>query len=204
MKRMPLAAAGVGLYLGLLLLHNLLIVAFTGPALKRQYSQDAFAFARMSARTVAEAYDSYYASGYYKFREMVGEVMRMNPDLLALALVDVEGRVLFDSREFDEGKPDRPGVIDNPEMLAAVKGLDITCRMTRGEDGSGRLDIVVPYLEEWGRHRVSVRYIVSYRSWADQWRGLWARILLAGLVSLALGTGIILLACSRLNGSARR
>jgi hypothetical protein len=198
MRNSRLAVAGVGLYLGLLLLQHLLIVAFTGSALRSQQSRDSFGYARMSARTVAEAYDSYYASGYYKFREMVGDVMRMNPGLKGLSLIDVEGRVLFDSREFSEGKPASQAVVDNPELLAAVKGLDLTCRMAKGDDGAGRLDIVVPYLEEWGRHRVSVRYIMDYRTWGDQWRGLWARILLAGLVSLVLGSAIIVLACARM------
>ncbi len=197
MKKARLAAAGVSLYFVLLLLQHLLIVAFTGSAVRRQQSQDAFSYARMSARTVADAYDSYYASGYYKFREMVGDVMRMNPDIRGLSLIDVEGRVLFDSREFTEGKPPRPAVLDNPELLAAVKGLDLTCRMAKGEDGSARLDIVVPYLEEWGRHRVSVRYLMDYLTWGEQWKGIWSRILLAGLVSLVLGSGIILLACRR-------
>jgi hypothetical protein len=195
---MPSSAAWVGLYLGLLLLHNLLIAAFIWPSLKRQHSRDALAYARMSARTVAEAHQSYYASGYYKFRELVGEVMRMNPDLRGLSLIDVEGRVLFDSREFEQGKPERPGAAESPELLAAVKGLDLTCRMTKGGDGAGRLDIVVPYLEEWGRHRVSVRYLVDYRPWGDFWKGIWARILLAGLVSLVLGAGIIALAAGRM------
>lgn len=201
MRRVRLAAAAVGIYLGLMLLQHLLIASFAGSAVRSQQSRDAFGFARISARTVVEAYDSYYASGYYKFREMVADVMRMNPELEALSLIDVEGRVLFDSREFAEGKPDRPASLDSPEMLAAVKGLDITCRMARGSDGSGRLDIVVPYLEEWGRHRVSVRYLMAYRTWGERWLGLWKRILLAGLVSLVLGAAVIVLACARLESS---
>jgi hypothetical protein len=198
MKKTRLAAAGVGLYLGLWLLQHLLMVAFTGPALRIRHSQDAFSFARMSARAVAEAYDSYYASGYYKFRELVGDVMQLNPDLKQVSLVDVEGRVLFDSREFAEGKPAVQAKIESPELLAAVKGLDIACRMAKGGDGRNRLDIVVPYLEEWGRHRVSVRFLIDYRPWGEQWREIWKRILLAGLASLSLGAGLIYLVCRRL------
>lgn len=205
MKPTRLAAAGVGLYVALLVLQHLLMVAFTGPARQRQHSQDAFGFARMSARTVAEAYDSYYASGYYKFRELVGDVMRMNPDLRGLSLIDVEGRVLFDSREFDQGKPPAPAKIESTELLAAVKGLELSCRMARGEDGQGLLDITVPYLEEWGRHRVSVRYLVAYRPWGEQWRKIWGRIWMAGLVSLIVGAAVIFLACRRLaQGGAGR
>ena len=201
MNRKRMIAAGVGIYLGLLLVHHLLILVFTGPALKQQFSQDAFSYARMSARTVAEAYDSYYASGYYKFREMVGDVMRMNPDVEGVSLIDVEGRVLFDSREFTEGKPAAPRTIDQADLLEAVKGLDITCRMARGPQGGSRLDIIVPYLEEWGRHRLSVRYLVRYRSWGEQRAALWTGLLLAGLVSLGLGAAAIAFASGRLAGS---
>lgn len=205
MKPMRLAAAGVGIYLALLVMQHLLMVVLTGSAWQRRHSQDAFGFARMSARTVAEAYDSYYASGYYKFRELVGDVMRLNPDLRGLSLIDVEGRVLFDSGEFDRGKPPAPAVLDSPELLAAVKGLDLSCRMAKGEDGQSRLDIVVPYLEEWGRHRVSVRYLVAYRPWGEQWSEIWGRILLAGLISLLLGAAVIFLACRLLaDGGAGR
>ncbi len=204
MKPTRLAVAGVGLYLALLVLQHLLMVAFTGPARQRRHSQDAFGFARMSARTVAEAYDSYYASGYYKFRELVGDVMRMNPDLKGLSLIDVEGRILFDSREFEEGKPSVQSKLDGPDLLAAVKGLELSCRMAKHEDGQS-LDIVVPYLEEWGRHRVSVRYLIAYRPWGEQWRQIWGRIWLAGLVSLLIGAAVIFLACRRLaQGGAGR
>lgn len=198
MKPTRLAAAAVGIYLALMVLQHLLIVAFTGSARQRRYNQDAFGYARMSAKTVAEAYENYYASGYYKFRELVGDIMILNPDLRDLWLLDVEGRVLFHSAEFAQGKPSAMGIIDNPELLAAVKGLELSCRMDKDDEGRGVLDIVVPHLEEWGRHRVSVRYRIVYHPWGEQWREIWGRILLAGLVSLALGAAIILLACRRL------
>ena len=94
------------LILGLLMvmIHSFLILFLTGPLLKKQWSQDHLVFAQMSSRTVAEAYDNYYASGYYKFREIVTQVMKMNPNLRRLWLYDVEGRMLFDSQEFEQGR----------------------------------------------------------------------------------------------------
>ncbi len=187
MKKIRLLYSCLALYLALVLVQHLLIIAFTYPALRHQQSQDAITYARMSARAVAEAYDRYYASGYYKFRELVGDVLRMNPHLRRLYLIDVEGRVLFDSREFESGVRAAPGRVESQEILAAVKGLDLACWLMKDEDGAARLDIVVPYLEEWGQHRVSVRYQIDYHPWSRPGFGLWRRLLIAGLLSLALG-----------------
>jgi len=204
MNKLRLAATGVAIYLVLLLVHNLLIAFLTMDIFKRRFSQDAFSYAKMSARSVAEAYENYYASGYYKFRELVGDVMRINPDLSRLYLINVEGTVLFDSQEFSDGKLSRPQALSDPDMLLAVKGLDITCKMVKGADGKNYLDIIVPYLEEWGRHRVSVRYLVRYRSWGEEQMSLWLRIVLAGVISLGLGAAAIVAASARIAAGRER
>lgn len=177
----------------LLISHSILIMVLAGPLLRKQWSQDHLLFAQMSTRTVVEAYDSYYASGYYKFREIVSQVMRMNPNLRGLCLYDVEGRLLFDSQEFDRGRGARPEAAVDQELLMAIRSLEISCRLV-GDQGRGRpIEIVVPHLEDWGRHRVSVRYLFSYGTWEDRKLSLLLRLALAGLITLAVWSGLILI-----------
>ena len=184
------SAAGL---LFLILVHELLVMALAAGIFSRKYHQDAFGYARMSVRPVAEAYARYHDCGYYKFKELVTDVMRMNPDLSRLSLVDVAGRVLFDSREFEAGLPAKPETISQPELLLAVKSMDLSCRMTRDERGQACMDIVAPYIEEWGQHRLSARYQIRYYSWGDQQSSFWARMMLAGLISFVLGLLVIVL-----------
>ena len=175
------------LVLALIVVHDLVLVLLSAGLFREKFNQDAFGYARMSARPVAEAYERYYQSGYYKFRELIGDAMRMNPDLMRLSLIDVNGTVLFDSRELAEGKATRPAAAAPPDILDAVKGLTLTCRVAGDETGNSVLDIVVPYVEEWGRHRYSVRYQIRYRSWGDARSRLWLRLFLAGIISFVLG-----------------
>lgn len=186
------------LVLALILLHDAVLGLLTAGLFREKYNQDAFGYARMSARPVAEAYERYYRSGYYKFRELVGDVMAMNPDLDRLALIDVTGAVLFDSREFTDGPAPAPAPPLPPQLLAAVKDLSPTCRIAEGPDGRSVLDIIVPYVEEWGRHRYSVRYQIRYRSWGDVRAEFWTRLAAAGLISFLLGAVLAALLVRRL------
>lgn len=192
MSRMPSSAAWVGLYLGLLLLHNLLIAAFIWPALKRQHSRDALAYARMSARTVAEAHQSYYASGYYKFREIVSNLMSMNRYVERIQILDINGEIRFDSRDLEAGTMlgrDKPRV-DDPGLMDRIKRLDITWQEATQEDGKRRLEIITPYIEEWGRHRLSVRYLASFDALAQLFRNTLMQVLLLTLVFVLLGAAL--------------
>lgn len=186
------------LVLALIMVHDLMLVLLSAGLFREKYNQDAFGYARMNARPVTEAYERYYRSGYYKFRELIGDVMTMNPDLLRLTLIDVNGTVLFDSREFDEGRTTRPSEPVQPELLAMVKGLTISGKVAGDEAGNSILDIVVPYVEEWGRHRYSVRYQIRYRSWGHPRSRLWLRLVLSGAISFILGAGAAVLLARRM------
>ena len=194
MKRSKILALTL-LFLGLLLVHDLLLLGLTSRDLRQKSSQDALNFSRMSAKPVVEAYQQYYASGFYKFKELTGNIMRMNPDLQRIILLDVAGAVLFDSRELTGPKP-AAGADSamTPELLAAVKGLETSCRVVKVRDGQLCLDVVVPYIEEWGRHEYSVRLQILYRPLQQTWLRMWLKMLLAATVTTILGV----LAVSRL------
>src|SRR5262249_27296512 len=81
----------------LVLLANSLVLALANrPRLREDLENRARAYGRLSAAQVCNAYETYYASGYSKFREIVEDEMRLEPDLLGLAIYDTGGRALFD------------------------------------------------------------------------------------------------------------
>jgi len=82
------------------LVANSVVLALANrPHLREELENRAQAFARLSTAQVCNAYETYYASGYSKFREIVQDKMQLDPDLARLAIYDTGGRELFDSRE---------------------------------------------------------------------------------------------------------
>ncbi len=123
-------------------------------------------FARLTRQPMCVGFDLYYASGFYKFREVMREYLLLEENIDRVRIVNVSGKVVFDSAELDESGPREDGgperMIQDPQLLEAIKGLDVT--RLRLPDGSGgeSLEIVAPYLEDWGRHRLSVVYRVTF------------------------------------------
>ena len=94
--------------------------------------------------------------------------MSLNPDVERIQVVNTNGQVLFDTAEglvapAARGESARRWLQDR-ERLEAVKKSDYTLLKGRDEAGAEILEIVAPYLEEWGRHELSVVYQVSYRN----------------------------------------
>jgi signal transduction histidine kinase/DNA-binding response OmpR family regulator len=182
---------------GLVLVALALVFVLTSrSALRHEIEQRAEGFAALATGPVCEAYDTYYRSGFSKFRELVTDVLRRNPDVAALAVYDTSGRPLFTSSELDvelSQPTDRlTAATRDARLLGAVKGLRTeSWRETRPEGEILRL--VVPYVEEWGRHRYSVVYDVSYASLASSIRDLGKRLLWLTAGSLLLGTIIAFL-----------
>ncbi|HEY6322426.1 MAG TPA: ATP-binding protein [Thermoanaerobaculia bacterium] len=199
----------------LVLVANSLVLALANrPHLREDLENRAQAYARLSTAQLCNAYETYYASGYSKFREIVQDKMQLEPDLARLAIYDTGGRVLFDSRELGNelGEPGEPvdrgdrggdrgqraGRADGRQapaaagerLLAAVQGMAPSA--WQADDGRTYV-VVAPYVEEWGRHRYSVAFTFSYDSLrlaalAAGWHIFW---LSAG--SLALGVAIAIL-----------
>src|SRR5438477_9821312 len=70
-----------------------------------------------------------HGEGFYHFRELVRQVLRLNTDVERILIADTNGRILFDSSDLDELDPRRqppPGErwILEPARLAAIQGLE--------------------------------------------------------------------------------
>src|SRR4029453_2411388 len=75
-----------------------------------------------------------------------------------------------------------------------VKRGELTLMRRRSPGGEETLEIIAPYLDDWGRHRMWVAYHISYRNLRPQLiRQVYATgglTLLSILVSLAVGVAL--------------
>ena len=174
-----------------------LLLASRG-ASRQRLEAEARRFALIATPGVAQSFDSYFDSGYFKFRQLVIDLLSRSEDVTAVLVCDVEGRVRFDSRHLEApaDAPGEPPALD-AARLAAVRRVQPT-ELSTGAHGAPWLEIVVPYLEDWGRHRLSVIYHVSDARLEQQFRrSVWVAVQLvalsAAVVALlghALGSGL--------------
>jgi signal transduction histidine kinase len=154
----------------------------------------AMVFASLATQPLCVSYEIYYRSGHFKFRESVRELMSQSPDLEELSIVDVTGRLLFDSRWLEDegdaamlGRSDEKGElrVEDAGLLEAVLRLEQTL-IPEPTPGEGGFRIVAPFIEDWGRHRLSIVYRFSYASLRPR--------LLARIYSTAVFTVLAVLA----------
>ena len=151
-------------------------------------------FAVLATPALGQSFDSYFNSGYFKFRQFVLDLLTRSDEVTAILVCDVEGRVLFDSRDIDSRTTSAPARLTG-ERLEAVRRVELT-EVREAGSGEGPYEIVVPYLEDWGRHRLSAVYHVSLAGLEGQFRDAVGRALelvavsalLAAVLGLVLGT----------------
>lgn len=177
--------------IALVLLANALVLVLSSrEQLEHEIEARAVSFAELAVHPVCQAYETYYSSGYSKFRELVTQVAELNPDLVTMTILDTSGNRLFDLSEFASEvlRPETAPVevTLDARLLEAVKGLEVVTWRRESPDGD-RYVVVEPYVEEWGRHRYSVVFEVGYRSLRAATREAAWRILWLAGVSLAVG-----------------
>jgi signal transduction histidine kinase/DNA-binding response OmpR family regulator len=149
-----------------LVLNAVYLIVIRWAQMRAQIESEARIFAQLTKAPICVGYEGFYRSAFYKFRELIRGAMSLNADVERIQLVDVEGRVLFDSRDLEDAtaaaEPDRR--LLEPERLRAVKGLEPSVLRARDASGEEALEIIAPYLEDWGQHRLSVSYLVSYKN----------------------------------------
>ena len=147
----------------------ILLLWGAGGYLRRDLETRARDYALLSTRGVAESYERYHESGVYKMRQQVAEVLRRSEDVVSASVLDVNGSVLFDSvpPAAAEAKAPPARIVD-PWIMEAVRRLDPSDRRLSNPATEAEFEVVVPYMEEWGRHRLSVLYRFSYGRLRDR------------------------------------
>jgi signal transduction histidine kinase len=192
--RARLAAVLAALVAVVLLANAAWLVLTARQRLRERLETSASLFASLATGPLCSAYEAYFDSGYFKFRQVVRDLLAAAPDVTRVEIADVEGRVLFESARLDESAAAaRPSGHLDSERLEAARRLEPTT--LRGKDADGdTLEIVSPWVEDWGRHRLSVVYHVSYAKLNEGYRRYAratlaltaASILVAALVGLGL------------------
>ena len=144
---------------------SLVIIDRESKAAKDTLITSAESFSSLSVVYVVDNYGVYYDSGFYKLTEVIDNLMKLNENLIEIQVVDVNGKILFDSTEIQDGKYDErtqgERYLENETLI--YRAGDPTSSFIIDEQ-TRRVDIIQPYLEEWGRHDYSVRYIFSLKS----------------------------------------
>ncbi|HTY39471.1 MAG TPA: HAMP domain-containing protein, partial [Candidatus Paceibacterota bacterium] len=145
-------------------------------------------FADFTSGTIYDYYLNYYSDPseglFQKFSQLLQADLSRNPDVLEVALVGVNGRILFDSKEIETGKysgPDR--FVSDQEELALLKSDQTTVRNVSQNDVQVA-EIFVPVKESSGSHVTSVRYIISYQSIRSRLDDMLRQILIAFVPTL--------------------
>ena len=195
------AVAIASVIVAILVVNAVYLILTKRAELRKQTEDQASKFALLTRDRIGTGYDTYDVRDF-KFRRLIGEILSLNSDVDRIQVLDIDGRIRFDSTQMDEAgshgaePPERR--IQDPQRLAAVKAVaDSTIR---GQDSSGRetLEIVAPYREDWGRHTLSMAYRVNYRNLEPRLARLvyvtggltLASILLSVLIAVSLASRI--------------
>ena len=110
--------------------------------LRKGIEDRALTFALLTRAPICTGYEAYKDSGFYKFRELMRDLLTLDPDVVRIEIINVNGQVLFDTLSLDETGPDAAGAprrwIQEPERLEAVKRLEYT--LLQGRDAARRGD----------------------------------------------------------------
>src|SRR4029079_5121970 len=162
--------------------------------MRTQIETEARTFAQLTKAPISVGFDGLYRTQFYKFRELVRDAMSLNPDVERIQLIDVNGQVLFDSRDLEEppaaGGP--PRGVRYADRRAAVQGLETSVLHGRDEAGQETLEIIAPHLEDWGRHRLSVAYLVTYKNLQASLGPLLRTTLALTFISILVSVGVAL------------
>jgi signal transduction histidine kinase/ActR/RegA family two-component response regulator len=183
----------IGLLVALVLLAQAAALYLIGSRyLVEEIENRARAYGELAAEPICDAYVTYFASGQSKFQQLVLDVANLNPDLDQLAIYDIDMNELWHSagherREATPPEAAPPLTLDRHRLAQAVRGLETTAWREGERQGDGRFLLVVPYVEEWGRHQYSVLFSFHYGSLQHALARLFLWVFLIGLFSLLLG-----------------
>ena len=152
------------------LVSSLVIIDRESKTLRDSIIQNAESFSSLAGEYIINNYETYYESGFYKFIEIIDEIMSLNQNIKLIQIFDVNGKILFNSTELTQGKYD---VFTYGERFTTDQDLIQRAGSANPSEifleETNQIDIMQPYFEEWGRHDYSIRYIFSLVS-LDQMR----------------------------------
>jgi len=135
-------------------------------------------FALSSGWIIVNGYRQYYIDDYDKFRDLIGQTIRLKPNKTVdnIQLVDVDGKVLFSSNQAEKVDPkiaptlaqsllpcirsSRPGFIYANLKANGEYGCEFLTQVSN--DQSQSQIMIMPFLESGGFHQYSLVYYLNY------------------------------------------
>lgn len=173
-----------------LLAQGAMLFFFGRSHLKREIEARANSYGTLAVDPICDAFELYFESGVNKFHQIIDEVKSLNGDLEHFAIYDISGERLFffaADEATDEAVTQSalPTKADGA-LLEALRSLEP--QTAAHPATNGRWTLIVPQVEEWGRHRYSVVFVFSYKSLEQAMFNVSWQI--GGLALLALAVGV--------------
>jgi len=127
---------------------------------------NAESYSSLSVVTLINNYNRYYESGFYQFIQIVDDLMMLNENVYHLQIADINGKILFNTTEltqktkYDEVTSGER-YIEDDNLIERYSSSTASKQIFENEQ---YIEIVQPYIDEWGRHDYSVRYLFSLSS----------------------------------------
>lgn len=117
-------------------------------------------YAELSVASIIKNYDLLYNTGFYKFSELTCDLLELNENVKNVQIVSSSGTILFDTSELETGKYDssinNERIINDPVILEQIHSYNPLIN-----EKESSVEIIQPYIDEWGRHDYSVIYTIS-------------------------------------------
>ena len=156
-------------------------------------------YSSLSVGSYIKYYNDYQKGiGFLKFSEIIDDLMKLNNDINRIQIIDVNGKICFDSNEIIEGQyqEDQYGeryLLDN-ESISRAGAFTHSTIINENENN---IDIIQPYFDEWDRHDYSVRYIFSLSNLENLKQEMYSTLLILAGISIIISFFLIFLLFNR-------
>ncbi len=153
----------------------LIVVFFTSSLviIDREYNiardsliNSAESYSSLSVVTLINNYHTYYKSGFYQFIQIVDDLMMLNENVYYIQIVDINCKILFNTTELTQ-KTKYDEVIFGGRYIeedALIERCSSSTTSTQIFDNKQYMEIIQPYIDEWGRHDYSIQFLFSLSS----------------------------------------
>ena len=142
---------------------SLIIIEREYNSAKDSLINEAESFSSLSVVTLIENYKYYYGSGFYQYLQIVEDLMSLNKNVVKIQILNIDGKILFDTTELIE-KTKYDEITFGERYLQDENLIKRTISSETSKlfvENDQYLDIIQPYIDEFGRHDYSFRFIFS-------------------------------------------
>ena len=162
--------------------------------------ESAESFSSLSASTLASNFEDYYFSGFYQFLQIVEYVMGLNKNVYYIEILFLNGRVVFNTTEFEK-KTQYDEVIYGERFIedeSLIEKLSSSTPFRRFLDNEQKMEIIQPYIDEWGRHDFTVRYLFSLSSLEEMKLGMFSTAFISSVIFILVSFLLIFFIFNRI------